>query len=89
MVTVNLTLLFDLLQPLDQKVEISAQIDLSTENIESSVEEVEEPLGPTMKGIFMEIKQMTEKGAKCVLTEVICPNCFNIITMAVIILNLD
>lgn len=71
LVRVNLTLLFYLLQPQDEKVQISTQADLTTENIESSVEDEEEPLGPTMKDIFIEIKQMTEKGAKRVLMEVI------------------
>jgi len=56
------------LQPQDQDVDFSLQVDFNTEILQSPAEE--EPKGPTMKDIFVEIKNMTEKGLKSVLMEV-------------------
>lgn len=56
-------------------MDISPQVGPTTEISESPAEEEEEeeeePKGPTMKDIFMEIKNMTEKAPKSVLIEVI------------------
>lgn len=61
-------LIFYVLQPQDQDVDASPQSGLSTEIIESSPKEEDEPEGPTMKDIFTEIQQMTEKGPNSILT---------------------
>lgn len=65
-----------MLQPQDQDVDFSLQVGLTTEISESPQEE--EPKGPTMKDIFVEIKNMTEKGLKSVLMEVIFKKCTTI-----------
>lgn len=64
-------LIFYVLQPQDQDVDVSPQVGLAAEITESQAEEDREPEGPTMKDIFMEIKKITEKGPKSVLMEVI------------------
>lgn len=60
-----------MLQPQDHDVDVSPQVCLVAEITESQAEEDREPEGPTMKDIFMEIKNITEKGPKSVLMEVI------------------
>lgn len=59
------------MQPQDQDVDVSPQVGPTTEISESPAEEEEEPKGPTMKDIFMEIKNVTEKRPKSELMEVI------------------
>ncbi|XP_067242791.1 nesprin-2 isoform X14 [Chanodichthys erythropterus] len=57
------------IQPQNQDVDVSPQVGPTTEISESPAEEEEEPKGPTMKDIFMEIKNMTEKIPKSELME--------------------
>lgn len=62
-------------------MDVSPQVGPTTEISESAAEEEEEPKGPTMKDIFMEIKNVTEKRPKSELMEVIFKsinlNCVN------------